>query len=64
MPTTSAVAIASPTPIAGAVRQPTLITQRTTINTPKSIPATGSPTLLLPLLFSSLGLGIYLKGKK
>lgn len=28
---------------------------------PTTIPSTGSPTLLLPLLFSSLGAGIFLK---
>ncbi len=34
--------------------------------TPSNIPATGSPTILLPLLFSGLGGGFFLKkaGKK
>ena len=31
--------------------------------TPNSIPATGSPSLLLPLVFSMFSLGIYLKKK-
>ena len=31
---------------------------------PNAIPATGSPSVLLPLLFFSLSLGIYLKRKK
>ncbi len=32
--------------------------------TPKSIPATGSPTVLLPVLFSTLASGLYLRRKK
>ncbi|OGK15429.1 hypothetical protein A2774_04985 [Candidatus Roizmanbacteria bacterium RIFCSPHIGHO2_01_FULL_39_12c] len=32
--------------------------------TPTSIPATGAPTYLLPVLFSTLSLGIYLKKRK
>lgn len=30
---------------------------------PKTIPATGSPTILIPVLFSSLTAGIYLRKK-
>lgn len=37
---------------------------KTNAKTPISIPATGSPTLMLPLLFSALSLGIYFKRKK
>ncbi len=37
-----------------------------TKQTPSAIPATGSPTILLPILFSGLGGGFFLKkaGKK
>jgi len=31
--------------------------------TPKTIPATGSPTIVLPLLFSALSGGLYLRKK-
>ncbi|MFN4212454.1 MAG: hypothetical protein ACK4FL_00595 [Microgenomates group bacterium] len=31
--------------------------------TPSSIPATGSPTIFLPILFSSMAAGFYLKNK-
>lgn len=33
----------------------------TTPKTPPTIPATGSPTMLLPFLFSSLSAGLYLR---
>jgi len=36
---------------------------QTSTKTPSTIPSTGSPTLLLPLFFSTLGVGIYLKKK-
>jgi len=36
---------------------------QTTNKTPSTIPSTGSPTLLLPFFFFTLGAGIYLKKK-
>ena len=35
--------------------------KQTKTTTPTSIPSTGSPTLLLPLLFSGLGGGLFLR---
>lgn len=54
----------SPTPISSVI----INKQKNTYaaKTPSSIPATGSPTVLLPLLFSSLAGGLFLRksGKK
>lgn len=53
----------SPTPVSVASGQANTTNYRTNAKTPTSIPATGSPSILLPIIFSSLSLGIYLKRK-
>ena len=54
----------SPTPSAiKASGQGTTNTYTSSQKTPTTIPTTGFPTLLLPALFSTLYLGIYLKKK-
>ena len=68
MPTQTAKNLLSPVPTAMITSQPYSNINKNTNNTivatkPTTIPATGSPTLLLPLLASSLGLGIYFKKK-
>ena len=52
----------SPTVAARGYLSPTPATE-VAAKTPNSIPATGSPRLLLPLVFSMFSLGIYLKKK-
>ncbi len=52
----------SPTPY--VVNQYQTQTKINSQQTTKQIPATGSPTLLLPILVSSLASGFYLKKKK
>lgn len=63
-PTTVSKLYLSPTPISSV----TINKQKNTyaVKTPSSIPATGSPTVLFPLLFSSLTGGLFLRksGKK
>ena len=57
----------SPTPASFALNQTNTNTYNRTnsvsTKTPTSIPATGSPTMLIPTLFSTLSLGIFLKKK-
>jgi hypothetical protein len=64
---TTSVSI-TPIPSSQPTPQPTMITgnnnyQTTSGKTPSSIPATGSPTLLLPILLSGLSGGFFLKKK-
>lgn len=61
----------TPTPTTTSIRpKPTTYTNyqdKTTINKTynvKTIPATGSPTILLPVFFSFLSSGLYLRRKK
>ena len=53
----------TPTPLSLSLGK-TTNNYKTLGRAPNVIPATGSPTTLLPLLFSTLSLGIYLKRKK
>ena len=55
---------ASPTSASVAAGKTKTTDYKTTGKTPTSIPATGSPTLLLSAFFSTLSLGVYLKRKK
>ena len=65
-PTAKADVTPTPTPVSSVVvSSPTPTYQRyqTTTKTPSSIPSTGSPTLLLPFLISTLAAGFYLRKK-
>ncbi len=66
-PTTAMRAYVSPTPIVRLVTSPTRTIAYNNVNnntkSPTTIPSTGSPTLLLPILFSALGSGLYLRRK-
>ena len=54
----------SPTPIAkNALGQGATNTYTSSQKTPTTIPATGSPTIFLPIIFSALSLGFYLRKK-
>ncbi len=39
-------------------------TTQTNYYTPKTIPATGSPTILLPIIITGLGVGSYLRNRR
>ena len=61
---------ASPTPTITPTQKPTTTynqynnqNSNKTSQTPKKIPNTGSPTIIIPLLFSSLAGGVYLRKK-
>ena len=51
------------TPTVTPTQKPTAIYNQYNNQTPKKIPATGSPTIILSLLFSALSGGIYLRKK-
>ena len=53
----------SPTPESVALGETKTTNYGTGTKTPTSIPATGSPTLLLSVFLSTLSLGIYLRKK-
>jgi len=66
-PTKGPLAFPTPTTalaVGNRIIQPTVINNRVNTKAPTSIPSTGSPTIILPLLFSALGLGMYLKKQK
>ena len=54
----------SPTPVAkNVLGQGNTNTYTSPQKTPTTIPATGSPSIFLPIIFSTLSLGIYLRKK-
>jgi len=63
-PTIAITPFLSPTGFSNALGQTNTNANGFTPKTPNSIPATGSPTLLLSALFSTLSLGFFLKRKK
>lgn len=56
----------SPTTISNVSlkNEPTIVVNKYNVKSPGSIPATGSPTIFLPILFSALGGGLFLRKKR